>query len=348
MFRTILEEATMLSARAMLLSVVIATAAAARVNGYQTALRDPRPEPAIPAILAALDTFRVVAIGDYHGTKDILDFIFSLVRHPDFPRKVTDIVVESKTGAGLSSALQPILDRYIRGESVSDSEARELWRVREPPGTNEFHAQFFPLVRRINQGLPAAARIRVLAGEPPNEPAWMNDGMLDRPRHIAGVIEREVLAKNRRAVMFYGAGHLRRGAELAAVTRWEPRYPGLTFIIAPYVGGTERGACGLPVRIGGVNLDASMAAWPVPSLARTRDTWLADLARAQTATPPGVPGFKYVDMGPPYDAYLYLGPPRLLLATRPPMYAQDSSGLKCPRASVRGGTTARSARGGAR
>jgi hypothetical protein len=317
----------------VLVTAAVATIATSQLTGRQsapTATRDPRPEPAIPAILTAPDTVRVVAIGDYHGTKDILDFMFSLVRHPEFPRKVTDLVVESKTGAGLSSALQPLLDRYIAGDDVSDSEAAELWRVREPPGANEFHAQLFPLVRRINQALPRDARVRVLAGEPPNEPAWMINGMLDRPGHIAAVVEREVLAKkNRRAVMFYGAGHLRRGADVAAVTRWEARYPGQTFIIAPYVGGTERGACGLPVRIGEVDLDARMATWPVPSLARTRDTWLADLARVQTAPPPGLPGFKYVDMGTPYDAYLYLGPPRLLLATRPPMYPQDAGGLKC-------------------
>lgn len=319
-------------ARLMLVIATVATVVTAQQGGRQSGMvaRDPRPEPAIPAIIAALDTFRVVAIGDYHGTKDILDFMFSLVRHREFRHKVTDLVVESRTGAGLSSALQPLLDRYVAGDSVADSEAAELWRVREPPGVNEFHAQLLPLVRRINQALPRDARIRVLAGEPPNEPAWMINGMLDRPGHIATVVEREVLGKrNRHAVMFYGAGHLRRGFELAAVTRWEARYPGQTFIIAPYVGGVERGTCGLPLRIGAVDLDASMAVWPVPSLARTRDTWLADLARAQTAPPPGIPGFNYVDMGAPYDAYLYLGPPRLLLATRPPMYPQDSSGLKC-------------------
>jgi hypothetical protein len=320
-------------ARLLVLTFTIVSVATGQKAGSQSAIAvasDPRPEPAIAAILAAFDTFRIVAIGDYHGTKDIQDFIFLLVRHPEFVRKVTDIVVESKVGAGLSSAQQPLLDRYVAGDNVSDSEAAELWHVREPPGINEFHAQLFPLIRRVNGALAPDHRIRVLAGEPPNEPAWLISGMLDRPRHLSVIVEREVLAKkNRRALIFYGAGHLRRGADAAAVTRWEARYPGQTFIIAPYVGGVGRGECGLAVRIGGVDRDASMGAWPVPSLARTRETWLAELARAQTSPPPGAIGFKYVDMGTPYDAYLYLGPPRLLLATRPPMYPQDSTGLKC-------------------
>jgi hypothetical protein len=291
--------------------------------------RDPQPENAIPAILVAFDSYRVVAIGDYHGTKDILDFILTLVRHPGFPRKVNDIVVEAKTGAGLNSAHQGLLDRYILGDAVSEGEASELWRVREPPGTNDFHAQLFPLIRRINLALPRGARLRVLAGEPPNDPRWMVEGMLDRPRHIASVVVDEVFAKGRRALMFYGAGHLRRGYDISAVTRWEPKYPGLTFIIAPYVGGIDRGECGLPVSVRGIDVDAKMASWPVPSIARTNGTWLPDLARAQTSPPSGISGFKYTDVGAPYDAYLYLGPPRLLLATRPPMYPRDSTGFKC-------------------
>lgn len=313
-----------------ILGVLIAAVVAPSTAVAVQSVRDPQPEPAIPAILSAFDTFRVVAIGDHHGTKDIIDFVFALVRHPDFPRKVTDIVIEAKALGGLNASHQPLLDRYFRGDSVHDNEARELWTVRTPPGVNEFHVQLFPLIRRINLALPPVSRIRVIAGEPPNALEWIKDGMIDRGGHIAQVVEREVLAKNRRALMFYGSGHLRRGHEFSAVTRWEPKYPGLTFIIAPYVGGWERLTCGLPLNISGVDPDAKMAAWPVPSIARTRGTWLETLARKQSEQPLVAGGmFKYTDMGPPHDAYLYLGAPKLLLATRPPMYQQDSSGLKC-------------------
>src|SRR5262245_13109427 len=79
--------------------------------------RDPKPEEAIPAIITAFDTYRIVAISDVHGTKDVNDFILALVRHPRFPDTVNDIVVE-----WANSELQPTLDRYVAGEDVSDAD----------------------------------------------------------------------------------------------------------------------------------------------------------------------------------------------------------------------------------
>ena len=46
---------------------------------------DPKPEPAIPAILAAFDKYEVVAMPEDHGLKDLDDLIFGLVRNPAFP-----------------------------------------------------------------------------------------------------------------------------------------------------------------------------------------------------------------------------------------------------------------------
>src|SRR6185436_18438237 len=74
-------------------------------------VRDPRPEAAIPALLAAFDTFQIVAIGDYHGSSDVEDFVMALVRHPAFPRAVNDVVLE-----GINGMLQPLLDRYVAGD----------------------------------------------------------------------------------------------------------------------------------------------------------------------------------------------------------------------------------------
>jgi hypothetical protein len=75
--------------------------------------QDATPEPAIPAILKAFETFEVVAMEAAHGEKDIDDFILSLVRDPRFPASVNDIVVECG-----NVRYQPILDRYIAGENV--------------------------------------------------------------------------------------------------------------------------------------------------------------------------------------------------------------------------------------
>jgi hypothetical protein len=278
-------------------------------NGAAQSPQDPKPENAIPGILASFDRFRVVAIGDFHGTKDLNDFVLSLIRHPDFPDRVNDIVIE-----GFNSFLQSTADRYVAGENVPIEVARKLWRDGTiPVGVSDFQAQLFQLVRRINQTRPPAQRLRVVAGEPPVDWSKASVASYDnRDEHIAAVIASEVLAKNRKALVFYGASHLVRGVGELAVQRYEQKYPGVTFVITPYVGVIDGERCGLPAFIDGVSHEAKMAAWPVPSLVRTQGTWLTDFKANNRQRPAAVTARGVVVIPP--DAYLYLGPPRLLLS----------------------------------
>src|SRR4029077_8991781 len=140
----------------------------------------------------------------------------------------------------------PTLDRYIAGEDVPVAEARRLWSDgTNPDGVNPFHAQLLQLVRRINQKIPSAKRLRVLAGEASVDwsivtPEIYQQYVGPRDEHIASVIDRAVLAKNRKALMFYGVAHVQHGynndAEQMAVPRFEKNSPGLTFVIFPYLG----------------------------------------------------------------------------------------------------------------
>src|SRR5687768_10047371 len=132
---------------------------------------DPQPEAAINAIISSFDTFRIVAVGDRHGTKDLNDFVLSLIRHPAFTNTVNDIVVECA-----NSLYQVSLDRYIAGEDLPVAEVRRLWRdqTHPPCSVDGFHEQLFQLVRRINQTLPPGKALRVLAGEPPIEWRTLN------------------------------------------------------------------------------------------------------------------------------------------------------------------------------
>jgi hypothetical protein len=99
-----------------------------------------------------------------HGIKDLDDFILTLIRDPAFSNNVSDIAVECG-----NSRYQPILDRYIAGENVSFTDVRKVWRNTTQPmcGMSGFYDQFFPLVRAINQKLPAGKQLRVLATDPP-------------------------------------------------------------------------------------------------------------------------------------------------------------------------------------
>src|SRR4029077_10408385 len=123
---------------------------------------DPTPQPAVSAILSAFDKYEVVAIPQGHGMQDLNDFILSLIRSPEFSEKVNDIEVEFG-----NSLYQPMLDRYIAGENVPFTEVQKVWRKMGQPasGASGFVEQFFPLVRALNQKLPPARRLRVLAGD---------------------------------------------------------------------------------------------------------------------------------------------------------------------------------------
>jgi hypothetical protein len=303
------------------LMAVIPVISCAQTQQSKRAGAEPIPEPAIPAILAAFDKYEVVGMPEGHGMEDEDHFILSLVRNPAFSEKVNDIEVECG-----NSLYQPILDRYIAGENVPFAEVRKVWRntTQTTCGTWAFFEQFFPLVRAINQKVRGERRLRVLAGDPPidwDQIKGPDDAgkFGDRDVTIASVMEKEVLSKHRKALMLFGTFHLFHGVR-SAVSIYEKDYPDVTFVIS------DLGIFGAD----SPTLSSSpFAAWPVPSLARAKSTWLGglDLAhflpaptmidkdcKVHTAFPKGLqrPMEDYV------NAFLYLGPEGLRLKEKMP------------------------------
>src|SRR5882757_7663733 len=231
--------------------------------------QDAIPEPAIPAILKAFETFEVVAMPAAHDQKDTDDFILSLIRDPRFLASVNDIVVECG-----NVRYQPILDRYIAGENVPFIEVQHVWRdttVQQMCGASGFYEQLYPLVRSLNQRLPATGRLRIVAADPPIDWSKIHTyedltPFFDRDGSIASVMEREVLSKHRKAMMLFGVFHLLHGGgpgEGDAVTRYEHHYPGRTFVVID-VG--DYGIDDEPLR----DVTAPGGVWP--SLLRTKNS----------------------------------------------------------------------------
>ena len=288
--------------------------AASQTQHTKPTASEPTPEPAIPAILAAFDRYEVVAMPEAHGMKDVDDFILALIRDPSFPGKVNDIEVECG-----NSLYQPVLDRYIAGMDVPFAEVRKVWRntTQSMCGQSGFFEQFFPLVRAINQKLPATKRLRVLAGDPPIDWEKVKTSeearrFLDRGPSIVSVMEKEVLSRHHKALMLFGTFHLMHGTD-SDVSTYEKDYPHLTFVISDLgIYDTNRQVASI----------SPFALWPYPSLALTKGTWLGALSlsdifpppinvdvdsetcKVQIAFPPGQqkPIEAFV------DAFLYLGP----------------------------------------
>lgn len=280
------------------------------------------PEPAIPAILKAFETFEVVAMPAAHGEKDIDDFILSLIRDPRFPALVNDIVVECG-----NVRYQPMLDRYIAGEDVPFAEVEHVWRdttVQQMCGASGFYEQLYPLVRSLNQRLPATSRLRIVAADPPIDWSKIHSyddltPFFDRDGSIASVMEREVLAKRRKALMLFGIFHLLHGGgpgQGDAVTRYERHYPGRTFVIGEFFDYD-------PSSVSPRDVTAPGGVWP--SLLKTKNSRLGSLSldaflQSPLTTDPdcnvvdAFAGSSSKTVADQIDAFLYLGPQKSQLS----------------------------------
>jgi hypothetical protein len=174
-----------------------------------------RPAERLDAIATVLDAFRthaVVALGEGpHGNEQAHAFRLALLRDPRFADTVNDIVVESG-----SANDQAVADRFVRGEDVPPNALRDLLEQSAgaaPAWERPIYVEFFQAVRDVNRSRPADRKLRVLLGDPPIDwslvktPADYRPWGLQRDSHPAALIQREVLARSRKALVIYGDGH---------------------------------------------------------------------------------------------------------------------------------------------
>lgn len=295
-----------------------------------TRANTPKPRPAQKAVLDLFQKYEVVGMDVDHGNKDMDDFIFALIRNPEFPNKVNDIAVECG-----NSLYQPILDRYIAGEDVPFTEVRKVWRDTtqyQAWGLSNFCETFFPLVRQINENLPPEKKLRVLASDSPIDWSKIKTredlkkyGGGSRDQSIASVMEKEVLSKHRKALMLFGVFHLFHGMKDSAVGIYEKNFPGVTYVISDH-GGFGRNVPSAEKY--NRELEKRLASWTVPSLVDLKGSWLAGLDFAYfwpplfIRQPTGEFKLSYPEgistISKAADGFLYLGPGDLLLSERMP------------------------------
>jgi len=177
---------------------------------------------AIQEIMKAFDKHQVVALGESHGWKEESEFIFSLIKYPSFVEKVNDIVVECG-----NSKFQSIVDDYINGKDVSIDKLQMTWRNMTVLCTCDapIYEQLFQTVRTVNQNLSSDRKIRVLLGEPPINWSEIKSAqqiglfVFQRDQYYAGIVSKEVIDKNRKALLIMGSLHfIRKGWGAAPMT----------------------------------------------------------------------------------------------------------------------------------
>lgn len=307
--------------------VIFITIASAGVHAAAQTTVERRPvvpvEP-IGAILDAFATHPIVALCDAHGNEQAHAFLLSLLRHPRFAATVDDIVVEFG-----GAKHQDVIDRFVRGDDVPLETLRQVWRnTTMPHGAADLpiNEEVFRTVRDINAALPPARRLRVLLGDPPID--WEQVRTRDdhfawlamRDSYPAALIQVEVLAKKRRALVVYGQLHFQRQNLLSNydMTMWpaqtivsllERSTPVRVFTVWRASGALER-------------LVPEAKTWSPPQLAALRDTVLGaedfgsyatfqgGRARLQDGKLVPVPKDEWGSMAAEtqIDAVLYLGP----------------------------------------
>ena len=192
----------------------------------------------VRALISAFDQVDVLALGEAHGAFALdSDLRIALVRHPDFAKKVRSIVIEFG-----STTEQATLDRYIRGENVTRAQLEQVWKTTTQARfsgvwDSPIYADFLAAVRDVNSKLPADARVRVLGGDPgPGD---------NRSRETAAiaVLKEQILQKQGKALVIYGAAHFYRtapkeylasmGQDTGIVSRLEVDYPGRILSVIP-------------------------------------------------------------------------------------------------------------------
>jgi hypothetical protein len=270
------------------------------------------PMEPITAIVNAFHTHALVAIGDPHGNLQIQAFRLALVRDPRFATTVNDIVVEFG-----DARYQETIDRFVRGDEVPPTDLQHVWQDTtqvEFEWDLPIYEEFFRAVRAVNSGLPAQRKLRVLLGDPPIDWSTIH-GTRDymsfiegtgRDQHAVGVIQKEVLAKGRHALLIYGDEHLiRRNVIPNAPQPWarglvaQLERPGITNVFTVHP----------ETRRDWTSWQPDVASWPTPSLAMTKET---TIGAALFSAPPQ----RAVRNDEQFDALLYLGPPSSMTQAR--------------------------------
>ena len=286
--------------------------AAAAASGAGTA-----SSPAIAALAGQFDRHAVVMLGELHRSREIHAFLQQLLRDPAFICRVDDVVVEFG-----NARLQPVADAYVAGGKVGETRLQSLWRETAVPLTwnSPLYREVFVTLREINAKRLCPRPLRLLLGDPPLD--WSRIAtaadyarFTDRDGHLAAVIEREVLDKQRRALVISGKLHAMKqlppGAqddprERLAAQIIESRHPGALFSVVSVDSAAAVAALQLAPAPSFVVLRGNALAQA--DFALTDPDWKAPLAGADVATRGPEPALGAgLRMGEVVDGLLNLG-----------------------------------------
>jgi len=282
---------------------------------------NPKPENATDAIVRAFKTHNIVMLGEFHGNKQLYEWLRQLVATPAFADRVDDIVMEFG-----NSLYQKSVDEYVSGKDVPIEKVERAWRntvggIGPPSPVTEW---LYRAVREANMKRRGKHQMRILCGDPYID--WdkiqtmqdVNPYLAHRDDWYAQVVKDEVIARHHRALLIMGSTHFLRnyriGPIVTATIEPELRQAGAKIYLI--VAGTNT--------IGGYDdIEHRFDSWKAPVIAPAIG-WLAELP-VNPLTNGGIdsliinmkdesgkkikkPSFTELKLKDAADALLYLGP----------------------------------------
>ncbi|MEP6830249.1 MAG: hypothetical protein ABI963_07905 [Rhizomicrobium sp.] len=217
----------------------------------EASLVPPKSMPGVDGIFAAFQSHPLVGMGEMHYFAQELDFYAAVLRDPRFADEVGNVVLEVG-----DAAQQDVIDRYENGEDVPYLELRKVWTDTvgwAPTVMGLGSINIYAVIREVNRTRPVEKRIKVWLGEPPIDWSQIKSKedlqpLTDQRNSFpAALIQREILAKGKKALVIYGMGHL---APIPGPPNirmiLDSMNPGALYVVAPYVGFTAE-TCTAPV-----------------------------------------------------------------------------------------------------
>ncbi|WP_106477475.1 hypothetical protein [Phytohalomonas tamaricis] len=263
------------------------------------------PQPPVEGIRYAFTQVPLVGVGEIHWCARSLDFIIEMIASPGFETCCNDIVVEFG-----NARHQALVDRYVAGEDVDIDILCRVWRdtLHFMLWSPEVYARFFQRIREINAHLPPSRRLRVILGEEACD--WRSLTFTEwkrlhqrRDEHYRIVVEKEVLARKRRALLVFGVTHLLKHGNPAMMSANGPAAP-LGAQLIEHHGDILRVIWPYFMAKADFLTSTEQAAWPIPSI-----TWLdsTELADREFIPPFATQPEARIKAGDAFDACLYLG-----------------------------------------
>ncbi len=302
------------------------------------------PEKDIPStLIEQLARLDLLGLGELHGSGADQELRIKIIHHKDFARKVHNVVME-----GLNSLHQEDLDRYVRGEDVAKERMQRVWRdstqIFASPAMLTAYEQFLKEVRLVNQSLPDDLKIRVIGADPPID--WVKvktredfvPVLRNRVDFGAEVIAREVLRKQKKALLVFGMGHFTRNQQMKTPSGFVPLiptigwlidkdFPGRLYVVTPSRGGVYPDTS---------KLESLIGASALPVLLRLKGTAFGALNPNEfipahpsillgAPEPPFHPFPDGIGMADVADALIYRGRTVDALVLPDPSYAADTA-----------------------